>query len=74
MLKLRFRISMSLDGFIAGPNQGREHPLGVGGDRLHEWAYPLRAFNEALDADLVRVIHGFDSLLVLSGSNPSQNL
>ncbi len=37
---------MSLDGFIAGPNQGREHPLGVGGDRLHEWAYPLRAFKE----------------------------
>jgi dihydrofolate reductase len=46
MSKLRFRISMSLDGFIAGPNQGREHPLGVGGDRLHEWAYPLRAFKE----------------------------
>ena len=37
---------MSLDGFIAGPNQGLEHPLGVGGDRLHEWAYPLRAFKE----------------------------
>ena len=37
MPKLRFRISMSLDGFIAGPNQGPEHPLGVGGDRLHEW-------------------------------------
>ena len=30
--------------------------------------------HKALDADLVRVIHGFDSLLVLSGSNPSQNL
>lgn len=37
---------MSLDGFIAGPNQGREQPLGVGGDRLHEWAFPLRAFKE----------------------------
>jgi hypothetical protein len=32
------------------------------------------ARHKALDADLVRVIHGFDSLLVLSGSNPSQNL
>jgi hypothetical protein len=32
------------------------------------------ARHEALDADLVRVIHGFDSRLVLSGSNPSQNL
>jgi hypothetical protein len=32
------------------------------------------ARHKALDADLVRVIHGFDSLLVLSGSNPSQHL
>ena len=32
------------------------------------------ARHKALDADLVRVIHGFDSLSVLSGSNPSQNL
>jgi dihydrofolate reductase len=39
--KLRFRISMSLDGFVAGPNQSVENPLGVGGMRLHEWAFPL---------------------------------
>jgi hypothetical protein len=32
------------------------------------------ARHKALDADLVGVIHGFDSLLVLSGSNPLQNL
>jgi dihydrofolate reductase len=44
MSKLRFRISMSLDGFIAGPNQSVENPLGVGGERLHEWAFPLAAF------------------------------
>jgi dihydrofolate reductase len=41
MSRLRFRISMSLDGFIAGPNQSLEHPLGIGGDRLHEWVLPL---------------------------------
>jgi dihydrofolate reductase len=41
MHKLRFRISMSLDGFVAGPNQSLEHPLGIGGDRLHEWALAL---------------------------------
>jgi len=35
---------------------------------------PSRRLEFTLDADLVRVIHGFDSLLVLSGSNPSQNL
>jgi dihydrofolate reductase len=42
--KLRFRISMSLDGFVAGPNQSVENPLGVGGMRLHEWVFPLAAF------------------------------
>lgn len=46
MSRLRFRISTSLDGFIAGPNQSLQNPLGVGGNRLHEWAYPLRAFRE----------------------------
>jgi dihydrofolate reductase len=39
--KLRLKISMSLDGFVAGPNQGLENPLGVGGMRLHEWVFPL---------------------------------
>jgi dihydrofolate reductase len=46
MSNLRFTISMSLDGFVAGPNQSVENPLGVGGERLHEWAVPLRVFNE----------------------------
>ncbi len=41
MSKLRFRISMSLDGFVAGPSQGLENPLGIGGMRLHEWVFPL---------------------------------
>jgi dihydrofolate reductase len=31
-------MSMSLDGFIAGPNEGPDNGLGDGGDRLHEWA------------------------------------
>jgi dihydrofolate reductase len=35
---------MSLDGFVAGPAQSVEHPLGVGGTRLHEWAIPLAAW------------------------------
>jgi dihydrofolate reductase len=39
--KLRFRISMSLDGFVAGPSQSVENPLGIGGMRLHEWVFPL---------------------------------
>jgi len=35
---------MSLDGFIAGPNQSEEHPLGEGGEQLHEWALALAAW------------------------------
>jgi dihydrofolate reductase len=46
MSKLRFRISMSLDGFVAGPDQSVDNPLGVGGMRLHEWAVSLAAFRE----------------------------
>ncbi|MGQ0834248.1 MAG: dihydrofolate reductase family protein [Gammaproteobacteria bacterium] len=44
MAKLRFRISMSLDGFVAGPSQSVDNPLGVGGERLHEWVLPLAAW------------------------------
>jgi dihydrofolate reductase len=42
--KVRFRISMSLDGFVAGPNQSLKDPIGVGGMRLHEWVFPLAAW------------------------------
>jgi dihydrofolate reductase len=44
--KLRFRISMSLDGFVAGPDQSVENPLGIGGMRLHEWAFALSAWRD----------------------------
>ncbi len=44
MSKLRFRISMSVDGFVAGPDQSVDNPLGIGGMRLHEWAFPLKAW------------------------------
>lgn len=37
---------MSLDGFIAGPNQSQENPLGEGGEQLHEWALGLAAWRE----------------------------
>ena len=47
MSRLRFRISMSLDGYVAGPNQGAEQPLGEGGMRLHEWVFPLAAFRQS---------------------------
>jgi dihydrofolate reductase len=37
MGKVTTGLSMSLDGFIAGPNDGRERPLGEGGERLFAW-------------------------------------
>ena len=46
MPKLRFRISMSLDGFVAGPDQSVKNPLGVGGMRLHEWVFPLAVWRK----------------------------
>ena len=44
MSKLRFRISMSFDGYVAGPSQSVDNPLGVGGEGLHQWALSLRAW------------------------------
>ena len=44
MSKLRFSITTSLDGFVAGPDQSVENPLGVGGMHLHDWAFPLAAW------------------------------
>jgi dihydrofolate reductase len=44
MAKLRFGISVSLDGFIAGPNPSEQQPLGEGGMQLHEWAFELAAW------------------------------
>jgi dihydrofolate reductase len=46
MGKLRFEISISLDGYVAGPNQSEEHPLGEGGTQLHDWILKLAAWRE----------------------------
>ncbi len=36
--------SLSLEGYGAGPRQDRDNPLGVGGEKLHEWRFPTRSF------------------------------
>jgi dihydrofolate reductase len=46
MSKVRAAISMSLDGYVAGPNETQEEPLGEGGEQLHEWMFGLRAWRE----------------------------
>jgi dihydrofolate reductase len=47
MSKVRAHISVSLDGYVAGPNQSQEEPLGDGGERLHDWVVALKAWREA---------------------------
>jgi dihydrofolate reductase len=46
MSKLRLWIAMSLDGFVAGPAQDVDNPLGVGGMRLHDWVFPLAVWRQ----------------------------
>ncbi|TMK35891.1 MAG: dihydrofolate reductase [Actinobacteria bacterium] len=40
----RFHVAVSLDGYVAGPHQGVENPLGVGGMELHRWLFDLEAW------------------------------
>jgi dihydrofolate reductase len=48
MPKLRVHnVALSLDGYAAGPDQSRDHPLGVGGQALHEWVFATRSFRQA---------------------------
>jgi dihydrofolate reductase len=47
MARLTFDISMSLDGFIAGPNMAPGKGLGDGGEQLHEWGFATKAFRES---------------------------
>jgi dihydrofolate reductase len=46
MSKVRVHISVSLDGYVAGPNQTQEEPLGAGGEGLHDWVIALKAWRE----------------------------
>jgi len=61
MGKLRFSITMSLDGFVAGPEQSVKNPLGVDGMRLHTWAFELAAW---------RRMHGLEG----GETNPSSQV
>jgi dihydrofolate reductase len=74
MSKTTLDISMSLDGFIAGPNQTVEEPLGRGGERLHEWIFGLKSWREVhgqeggeenADSELVRETVGANGAYVM---------
>jgi dihydrofolate reductase len=46
MSKVVFNITVSLDGYVAGPNDGPDLGLGEGGERLHDWAFELASWRE----------------------------
>jgi dihydrofolate reductase len=46
MSKVTSQISISLDGFVAGPNQSLDNPIGEGGLRLHEWVIATAGWRE----------------------------
>jgi dihydrofolate reductase len=46
MSSVTCQISISLDGFVAGPNQSLDNPIGVGGLRLHQWAFETASWRE----------------------------
>jgi dihydrofolate reductase len=46
MSKVRVHIAISADGYVAGPNQSEENPLGEGGESIHDWMLELRAWRE----------------------------
>lgn len=50
-MAVRCQISVSLDGYMAGPNQSEDNPLGEGGMDLHEWVLKLPAWREAHERD-----------------------
>lgn len=60
-------LAISLDGFIAGPNQSLQNPIGEGGLRLHEWMFATAAWArregrsdvpvETQDSDIVEHMH-----------------
>jgi dihydrofolate reductase len=46
MSNVRVHITVSADGYVAGPNQSEKNPLGEGAGSLHDWAFALKAFRE----------------------------
>lgn len=70
MSKVRVNcFAVSADGFGAGPEQSLEHPLGVGGEALHEWSFDTASFKQmfgegggstGMDNDFI--VRGFDNV------------
>lgn len=57
MGQVLLNMSVSLDGFAAGPDISVEHPMGIGGERLHEWLFQDDAAQVAVDSEQTRDLH-----------------
>ncbi len=69
MAKLRVHnMAISLDGYAAGPDQSLDHPLGVGGPRLHEWVFATRAGRRMLGEDDEGGVEGIDEEVFVRGN------
>jgi dihydrofolate reductase len=74
MSSVTCQISISLDGYVAGPNQSVENPIGERGMRLHEWAFATSSWREqhglqggedGVDAEIVRgVVQGVGAYIM----------
>jgi dihydrofolate reductase len=62
LAKVILHFSMSLDGFVAGPDVGLDHPMGKGGERLHDWMFP--ADPDQREASGVRSPRGVDGEII----------
>jgi dihydrofolate reductase len=51
MAKTKAQITASLDGYMAGPNQSEQNPMGEDAMGLHEWAFKLQTFNAEHDGE-----------------------
>jgi dihydrofolate reductase len=46
-MKIKAHMSISVDGYVAGPNQSEDNPLGEGGMQVHDWMFQLQSWREA---------------------------
>ncbi|HEX3737427.1 MAG TPA: dihydrofolate reductase family protein [Solirubrobacterales bacterium] len=67
MPKTKARISVSLDGYMAGPNQSEANPLGEGGEALHEWAFKQASFKAMHSGDAGDGERGVDDEVFRAG-------
>jgi dihydrofolate reductase len=69
MSRLRFKIAISLDGYVAGPQQSVQNPLGIGGMRLHEWVFGLEFFRRMLGLDGAGVVNESNAVVAETFAN-----